>query len=300
MHLEEVIFMNKRVLGYVRALIILILDGGLIQYYLHDWRITVMAIGCITLYAFYLGECFATLRVGGVRLDKLDALNKSKLSQGYEILKKQYSRIYGKDLNLKVYLIPEDSFNAYAFGIKKIGITSDALSSLDATSVAGVLAHEVGHVIGLDVVVKRLLFANLFGLSIILLISQMIWWVIALLTCIGIAWLFNSCLGIYISAGLFKGLTKISKGIFGVIISLAQSFISLIDRSREYAADSFACDLGFSSQLAFVLDRYVGETPPARCISDLLYATHPKTVKRIARIEKKMEKKRMKIICKKS
>ena len=292
--------MNKRFFGYVRAAIILILDSVLIQYYLHDWCITSITIGCIILYAIFFSEIFSTLKVGGVRLDKLDALSRSKLGQGYEILKKQYYRIYGKELNLKVYLIPEDSFNAYAFGIKKIGITSDALLCLDVNSIAGVLAHEVGHVIGLDVVVKRLLFINLLGLSLVLLISQVVWLLVVLLICIGIAWLFNNCIGIYVSAGLLRGLTKISKGILEVILSFAQSFISLIDRSREYSADSFACDLGFGFQLSFILSRYVGETPPARCISDLLYATHPKTAKRVARIEKKMEKERVQIINKKN
>lgn len=292
--------MNKRFWGGVKALVILILDGMLVQYYLfYDWRITFIVIGCITLYAFYISEFFSTLKVGGVRLDKLDALSRSKLRQGYEILKKQYYRTYGKELNLKVYLIPEDSFNAYAFGIKKIGITSDALLCLDANSIAGVLAHEVGHVIGLDVVIKRLLFINLLGLSLVLLISQVVWLLVVLLICVGITWLFNNCIGIYLSVGLLRGLTKISKGIFGVILSLAQSFISLLDRSKEYSADSFACDLGFGFQLSFILSRYVGETPPARCISDLLYATHPKTAKRVARIEKKIEKERMQIINKK-
>ena len=76
----------------------------------------------------------------------------------------------------------------------------------------------------------------------------------------------------------------------GIGLVILQSAIALLDRRNEYMADKFAFTLGFGTQLAMVLDRYVGETAPANSLSDIMYATHPKTRKRIARIERMLER----------
>lgn len=282
--------MNRRFIGILKCITIMGLDGWFCYHLSNDWQITTVVLGCAALYAFFLGEMFATLKEGAIRLDKLDHVSKSKLSIGVELMLKQYEQKYGKRKNLKVYLIPDDSqFNAYAFGIKKIGITSDALTSMDSYSAAAVLSHELGHIEGLDVCVKRLLFANMLGLLAILGMAGTMWVVIALFICMGIVWLLDSWFGLYIGIGIFKGFTKIGKGILSIGLVTAQSVIALLDRRNEFAADEFACTLGFGTQLAMVLDRYVGETAPANSLSDIMYATHPKTRKRIARIEKKLE-----------
>jgi len=282
--------MNRRLIGILKCITIMGFDGWLCYYLSNNWQITAIILGCIALYAFFLGEMLVIMKESGIRLDKLDCLSKSKLSGGAELMLKQYEQKYGKRKNLKIYLIPDDSqFNAYAFGIKKIGITLDALTSMDSYSTAAVLSHELGHIEGLDVCVKRLLFANMLGLLALLGIGGMIWVVIALFICMGIAWLLDSCFGFYIGIGIFKGLTKIGKGILSIGLITAQAIIAFLERRNEFAADEFACTLGFGTQLAMVLDRYVGETAPANSLSDIMYATHPKTRKRIARIEKKLE-----------
>ena len=277
--------MSRRVSGALKCTAILGFDGCLCYYLSEDWRITSIVLSCIAIYAFWIGELLITLKEGAIRLDKLDHLSRGKLSDGVALMMGQYEQVYGKKRKLTVYLIPDDSqFNAYAFGYRKIGITSDSLASMDRYSTAAVLSHELGHVEGLDICIKRILLANMLGMA------HIIWLAIALLLCIGIMWLFDNYFGIYIGAGIFKGLRNIGKGILGIGLVILQSAIALLDRRNEYMADKFACTLGFGTQLAMVLDRYVGETAPANSLSDIIYATHPKTRKRIARIERMLER----------
>lgn len=283
--------MKKKIYGYIKVFSIVLIDSILLKYYINNWLITDIIVGSIILYSFCFGELFSIVRADAIYLDKLDEMRKNKLLLGYDILKKQYYHKYGRKLKVKVYLIPDEyNFNAYAFGIHRIGITSDAVSRLDSYSISACLAHELGHTLSLDIVVKRLLIANFFVISSILVVTQLICELIIILICMMIICLVNSYIGVYVTTGLLKKLNKIIKRIFGVIIILLQGFIALVDRNREYAADELACDLGFSYQLLFVLKYYVGEVPLAQCIGDLLYATHPKTAKRITKIEKKMKK----------
>lgn len=286
---ERGVFMNRRTIGIVKCIIIMGIDVWTCYYFTNDWQITTIISVCIALYAFLFGEMFITVKEGGIVLENLDQLTKGKLAGAVDLMLKQYEQKFGKRKKVKVYLIPDDSkFNAYAYGYRKIGITSDALSSMDMYSTAAVLSHELGHIEGLDVCVKRLLLANLFGILAILGISQLVCGAIVLLVCICIVWIMNSCLGLYIGLGLLKVLTKVGKGLISAVIILAQSFIALLERQSEFAADDFACILGFGMQLQMVLDRYIGENLPAQSLGDILYATHPKTKKRIARIEKKI------------
>lgn len=281
--------MDRRFKGILKCLLILGADAGLLCYIFNDWRIVTGVICCIALYAFVVGESLAPLQYGAIRIDNLDHFTKAKLSSGFDLAMREYENKIGKSRNIVAYLIPDDSeFNAFAFGRKKVGITQDALRTLDSYSIAAVLSHEFGHVEGLDVCVKRLLFANLLGLLVLFGITGIMWIVIAFIFFIIMAWIFDSFWGFYLGLGIFKGLSKIGKGVAYIILSVAQAFILLIDRKNEYAADEFAVFLGFGNQLSMILERYVGETAPANSLADLMYATHPKTRKRIARIEKKL------------
>lgn len=281
--------MNRRFRGILKSLVILGADAGLIYYFFHDWRIVTGAICCIALYAFVLGESLAPLKSRAIRIDNLDHVTKSKLSAGFDLAMREYESKMGSRRNIIPYLVPDDSeFNAFAFGSKKVGITQDALRSLDSYSIAAVLSHELGHIEGLDVCIKRLLFSNLLGLLALFGIAGMMWIVMAFVAFMIITWIFDGFLGFYLGLGLFKGLSKLGKGVAHFILSVAQAFILLIDRRNEFAADEFAVFLGFGNQLSMILERYIGETAPANSLSDLMYATHPKTRKRIARIEEKL------------
>lgn len=281
--------MNRKIMGIIKCGIILVIDAGLLFYFINDYLISSIILGLIILYAFFFGELFATM--GAIRLDKLNYSYQSKLAGSVELMLDQYEYIYGKRKNIKVYLIPDDSqFNAYAFGLRKIGITSEALNLMDRYSVAAVLSHEMGHIENFDVCIKRLLIVNMLGTLTILGIMQMIWGVVIFIIYMILIWILNSFIGVYIGSGIFKVLTTIGKGIIHIFLVLMQSIIAFVERGSEYKADEFACVLGYGAQLAMILERYIGEIPPAQSLSDIIYATHPKTVKRVARIEKKMQK----------
>jgi heat shock protein HtpX len=63
----------------------------------------------------------------------------------------------------KVYIIPDDSLNAFAAGSKPekaiVGVTSGLLNSLDDNELEGVLAHEIAHIKNYDIKVSTLIFA---------------------------------------------------------------------------------------------------------------------------------------------
>lgn len=285
--------MRRRICGVIRCILLMMFDAAGMYYLFHDWVAVAIGLFAICLWIFVLSEPISILRMGAIRLDKLDAMYKGRLQPGVDELLQRYHAYIGKEKSsIKVYVIPDDSeVNAYAFGIRKIGITTDALKTLDNRMAAAILSHELGHIQAWDVCVKRLLMINMLGIGMVLLAMQAMWIIIGFAIAMLFVWVFGSgFMGTWIGIGLVKAFAKLGKGVSSIILAVVQSFIAIADRQREFKADEFAAELGYGRELIFVLDRYVGETLPAKNLSDVLYATHPKTRKRVCRLEKKMNK----------
>ena len=57
--------------------------------------------------------------------------------------------------NTNIYIVPDQKIQAYAFGWRSIGVTEGALN-LDTRTLEALIAHEYGHIVNGDSVLKAL------------------------------------------------------------------------------------------------------------------------------------------------
>jgi heat shock protein HtpX len=190
----------------------------------------------------------------------------------------------------KVYIIPQDSPNAFATGRNPenavVAVTRGLLNTMNPDELAGVLAHELGHIKNRDILIGTIA-ATMAG-AIMMLASMARWSAIF---------------------GGFRGDDDEGGGFFGLIVMaiiapLAATLIQMaISRSREYLADSTAARItGNTEGLASALEKlgaYSRQIPmqaqPATAhmfITNPLagknlmkfFSTHPPIEERVARL----------------
>lgn len=190
----------------------------------------------------------------------------------------------------KVYLIPEESPNAFATGRNpqhaSVAVTQGALRLLSEEELTGVLAHEISHVKNRDILISSVA-ATLAGM---------------------IMWIANMAR----YAAIFGGGRDsedhgpgVLGGLFTIILApIAALLIQMwISRTREYQADSSGAEIaggphGLASALQ-KLDNYARRIPMEASASTAhmlimhpfssgslmnLFSTHPPTRKRIERL----------------
>ena len=200
-----------------------------------------------------------------------------------------------------VYIVPSNVPNAFASGMSEknafVCVTQGLLDMLDDTELAGVVAHEISHIVHRDIMLSQLAVSLV---SIIILLSS-----------------------IFARMAYWGGSVRRSKddnnnaagllAIIGLLAILLQPFARLIanlielsiSRKREYAADAYAVRLcGYNEGLASALEKIGGIKQYSkaqveslggaqlRCMyinfpmknAASLFSTHPPIEERIKRI----------------
>ena len=276
-----------RISGIIKIAAVLGLDFTVI-YCLFGWEAAAVVTAGILLYA-WLGEYLALWKDGAIRADRLQDYERSRLTRAMEHLAMDVQRTSGRSISrLKIHLIPSDSINAYAYGLRNIAVTRAALQCCDDATLCAVLGHELSHIFNLDAVFFRLLFASvaliLGGLIGISFLSVSFLWIIFAVLCA-----LRLCGGIF-SMFLFRGFSSLIKGFFTLIqhgvLFLYQTVMGFINRGCEYRADRYSCQLGYGPQLSYFLTRFIeGGESRTRSLTEIIYSTHPATYKRTLRIE---------------
>jgi len=194
----------------------------------------------------------------------------------------------------KIYVIPDPSPNAFATGRNpkhaSIAVTEGILNLLNDEELAGVLAHELGHVRNRDILTSSIA-ATLAGA--ITLLARMEWWA-----------------GLFGGGGMGGRRGRDGGGILMLILApIAATMIQLaVSRSREYEADAtgahytgnpyaLASALGkldaYSRRLPmqaspstahlFIVAPLLGGSGFGSAFSNL-FSTHPPIAKRIERL----------------
>lgn len=191
----------------------------------------------------------------------------------------------------KVYIIPQDAPNAFATGRNPenavVAVTQGLLRTMNPDELAGVLAHELGHVKNRDILIGTIA-ATMAGA--IMLIANMAKW--------------SAIFGGFRGGDDEGGGGFISLIAMAIVAPIAAMLIQMaISRSREYLADATAAKItGNSEGLASALEKlgaYSGKIPmqaePAtahmfisnplagRNLSNL-FSTHPPIEERVARL----------------
>ena len=196
----------------------------------------------------------------------------------------------------KLYIIPDDSLNAFASGINEktysISLSTGIIEKLDDDELEGVIAHELSHIRNRDV---RLLIISIIFVGIFSFLAELA---------------FRSLR----FAGTGRKSNKDSKGtgaiiLVAIVVTAIAYLISIllrfgISRKREYLADAGAADLtkkpyALASALRKISSDPLIEAVESRDVAQLfidnpkpsihrsaswdnLFATHPPIEKRIA------------------
>lgn len=191
----------------------------------------------------------------------------------------------------KVYIIPQDSPNAFATGRNPqnavVAVTQGLLRTMNPDELAGVLAHELGHIKNRDILIGTIA-ATMAGA--IMLIANMAKW--------------SAIFGGFRGGDDDEGGGFIGLIAMAIIAPIAATIIQMaISRSREYLADSTAARItGNSEGLASALEKlgaYSRQIPmqaePATAHMFItnplsgrslmnLFSTHPPIEERVARL----------------
>ena len=248
-----------------------------------NWMIVVyFAVGALLLIPG-VDHVFWRWHARGTR--EPDADERIRLKQAWSEVMRRSGRTDGNSYRLLV--IDTDNVNAMAGGARHVFVTTAALDVLDDDVLPGVLAHELGHHVGLHPIV----------LALEIWFMQPILW--ALNAAVGLSNVFAS-----IAEG-FSGIVRIIatlitlafRALAGVLMAvswIAFTVLRFTGRGAEYRADRFAAEIGLGAELSVLLEALArledeGAISHDRSLVDVISSTHPPAVKRLRRVQRHMQ-----------
>jgi Zn-dependent protease with chaperone function len=180
-------------------------------------------------------------------------------------------------------VLDADDINAYACGGHLVVVTSYAVRVLRPHQLAGVLAHELSHHLGLHTValtVQHWLTVPILLLARIGFFLQNVAQAAAESFGQGSTWI--RAIG-RVVALILRGIAWL----FLLAILISNAIANIVGRNAEFAADRRAADIGFGPQLAAALRQFVdaGLSAHGTTWRDRAFASHPPPRVRIARID---------------
>ncbi len=191
----------------------------------------------------------------------------------------QICSVNGNSLNAyKLYVMDKEYCNAFAFGDEHICVTRPLLTALNDNELAGILAHEVGHLHNGDTNISIYLagmdFCGNLALNLLIGITK----VCEILSYIPIPFM-------SILIAIFSLAIAIPTMLVQFLVCVPANLVMLFfSRRDEYKADRYACDVGLGKGLYDGLACICsGEAKPG--FFDRMWSTHPVTEKRLNKIK---------------
>lgn len=259
------IYMGYQIFGFRGALI----TGVAIVIAMFGWmRITLYQTG-----ALHIEDCSPGERN---RLDSaLQEIYYRAESCGYKLRKCQF------------YVSGEHTMNAYNC-LNKIVINRPVLQSAE---LEGIITHELGHLNNWDSYFSMLLSLNIMAISVLIMVSFALYFLVVAIIVIVLAFLSKNFLGFLICKKILEWTRLFNRVACNIIITVIRIFQMTLLRQNEYKADRFAVRLGYGQDLKSFLGNYTGiETRNTKTFLEMLLSTHPSDYKRIAAIQKEEEK----------
>lgn len=191
------------------------------------------------------------------------------------------ARIKNPELSkdVKLFMCDDESANAFATGKRTVCITR-GLADMDEEHIAGILAHEFGHLANKDTdCILMVVVANLILTAITLVLGLIINFISDVLDDgKGIS---GSSIVLKIFKFLWLTIPLFIWTKFGALLCLRGN------RNQEYAADHYAAELGYAQQLidAFV---EIEDAPSAKGLWKTLLSSHPDTADRVMKLNEYM------------
>ena len=252
-------------------------DFAIIYAIINNGAIALVLVSLVALYA-WLGGYLSLFKDGAVSIDKHPVYDTTRLTDAKGLLVKDVQEAINIDIsNLKLYLTPDNSLNATAYGCGCISINQGLLNNTDPVTLAAILAHEISHIYMLDAEFNRMLFASVTAfvltLSVVSALSMGFLFILFIILYCCFKTL-RSWLGLI----LYQGSTKMVGGIFSLfqrlIVFIYQSANGLISCASEYRVDKFSSSLGYGPQLVYFL-AIANSEPSQLTLTDVLYRSPP-------------------------
>jgi Zn-dependent protease with chaperone function len=180
-------------------------------------------------------------------------------------------------------VLPADELNAYACGGHLVVVTTLAIDTLPRDELAGVLAHELSHHLGLHTV--ALTFTQWIGLPVMVL-ARVGFYLQNVATAATSSFASHSAALTALGRSAAAILTAISWLFLSGLIA-ANAIGNVSGRAAEFQADQRAVSLGFGAELSSALRRLIalGGGGRPHTWRERLAATHPAALTRVARID---------------
>ena len=244
------------------------------------------------IYAFTFGEWLGRKQMGAVVCNPSQGRKQQKLQNCFKRVKtKAEADCKYVFKGIKIYYIPSDQINAYAFGWRSIGVTDGALN-LDTRTVESLIAHEYGHIVNGDSVLNMVMTVNCLGIAAILAFYQFAFlaaiYIIVLIACL-IGVMRFSFVSYFITNKITSLVRWIGQFIQQGALSLCEVVIRIVGRKGELLADVYASNIGYGFYLRNFLSRFPDERQRQN-FTEVLYSTHPANEIRIANISAALER----------
>lgn len=245
----------------------------------------VLYVISITIALSPLGEWILRLQTGCKKITNTADINRLEpiFREVYEKARRLNPSI-PKDVRL--FMNEDESINAFATGRKTVCVTKGLLSLPDE-QIKATLSHEFGHLAHKDTDLILIVSIGNFIITAIITIVRLI---------INLIQLFLGIVLVFVGGNEgFVG--SVVNSIMNMMINIFVAFAMWIwtklgiwmvmksSRENEYSADEFAFNLGYGYELCVMLDGISGPEPKG--LFKNLSSSHPKTQKRIERLQKK-------------
>lgn len=237
------------------------------------------------IYADIGGELYGRFAMGCRSMKDFDSDLFDKVNESFENVKNRVELKFECRPNIKLYYIPSNQINAFAFGRNSIGITTAAMK-LDNNSIEAVLAHEIGHSIYGHMFLYRILVGSLIGtmffigLCNAILIGVIVLLGILLFTLTSLRYNF---VAFQLSNIILNALRRLLYVIKYIFFKIGEALIAWVSRYSEIKADRFSYMLGYGRYLILFLEKYaVSSAHIPRSLTEIIYSSHPDIYKRIS------------------
>ena len=183
---------------------------------------------------------------------------------------------------VKLYMVDDDSINAFAVGRKTVCCTKGLLI-LENDEIRGILGHEFGHLAHKDTDILLVITIGNLIISALFVIWRFVFNIMARLINLFLGYISESFAGfitgiivhVFIDFLLVTAMSLWTK--LGVLICRASS------RATEYQADQYSYELGYGNDLCRAL-RTIGSPSRPKGLWATLSSTHPPMEKRINKL----------------
>lgn len=284
--------------GYIIYYIFFCFDIILTYSITSNILLTFIIGACLYTYLNFISEIILKKTYHTENINNIQNLtNRNMAKSSFEATK-----ILLKDLHLpkvNIYYINSQDINALTLGKHSIAVTQGLLEicncgeyNYQSSTLISILSHEFGHIyngdiLGENILLINMLFVILFVALINIVLIGSIWFIIVLLSLIGLCKFGLG--GILFGRILTRFSNIVSHCIQNILLIVTHIIARFIGRHNEFNADLFALKLHIQNGLYLkqFLSRFDYNINTGS-FRDILYSTHPSNTSRIQKIEKYM------------